>query len=61
MKPIKDLAGRRFGLLTVISYVPGTKTTRAGWLCRCDCGEMRTNVEVEAPLTAPRKVKNGTD
>ncbi len=28
-----DLAGQKFGQITVLSRVPGNK-----WLCRCDCG-----------------------
>jgi hypothetical protein len=39
-----DLAGRRFGNLVAIRYIPGTKSTRkAKWLCRCDCGQEREN------------------
>lgn len=35
-----DLAGSRFGRLTVLHRVEGT--TRSAWLCRCDCGTLRT-------------------
>lgn len=39
MSNIKDITGERFGRWTVISKaVPGTKTQRARWLCRCECG-----------------------
>ena len=31
--PLYDLAGRRFGRLAVMTYVPSAR-----WLCRCDCG-----------------------
>lgn len=33
----KDLAGKRFGYLSVISY-SHTKGGKAFWTCRCDCG-----------------------
>ena len=32
-----DLTGKRFGLLTVISHKPNSKSNHT-WLCRCDCG-----------------------
>jgi hypothetical protein len=35
MKHLIDLAGQRFGRLTVVSY---GKNAREGWFCRCDCG-----------------------
>ena len=34
---IKDLSGKRFGKLTVISYAYA-KNTNTYWLCKCDCG-----------------------
>lgn len=35
-RPVKyDLAGRRFGKLVVIKFLPHTN---GGWLCKCDCG-----------------------
>lgn len=36
MAHLEDLTGRRFGALTVISRVAGTKRTT--WHCKCDCG-----------------------
>ena len=36
-RPIVDRTGKRFGMLTVISFVD-TKDGHARWLCRCDCG-----------------------
>lgn len=34
-----NLAGQKLGRLTVTdSRRPGSRTTRASWLCRCDCG-----------------------
>lgn len=39
MSALKDLTGKKFGSLTVISrYHENTKQGRAQWLCRCDCG-----------------------
>lgn len=35
-KPM-DVAGQRFGKLTVEKYVPNTKKG-SYWLCSCDCG-----------------------
>lgn len=43
-----NLAGRRFGDLTVVSEGPPDDKGRARWLCRCDCGSekliLRTNL-----------------
>ena len=36
-KPITNLAGQRFGLLTAIAY-RRDKKGRLTWLCQCDCG-----------------------
>ena len=33
-----DLAGQRFGKLTVIKPAESSATQQARWLCRCDCG-----------------------
>lgn len=33
-----SIAGRRFGLLTVMSYVRSTRHRHTVWLCQCDCG-----------------------
>lgn len=37
--PLKDLADRRFGMLTVVSYVGKDKGFHI-WRCRCGCGKM---------------------
>jgi hypothetical protein len=37
--PIKDLTGKRFGRLTVISRVTNDKQGKAQWSCLCDCGQ----------------------
>lgn len=36
----KDLKGKRFGMLEVISF-SGIKDGRAWWLCNCDCGNTK--------------------
>lgn len=38
MRPIKDLTGRKFGRLTVLSLLPERKNGQPVWLCRCECG-----------------------
>lgn len=35
-----DLAGRRFGKLTVVRGVKEPKTRHVRWYCQCDCGQM---------------------
>lgn len=35
--PLKDFVGRRFGMLTVLSYA-GKRSGMHQWRCRCDCG-----------------------
>lgn len=40
---IEDLTGRRFGMLTVLSLdTKRTKSRETKWICRCDCGEIRS-------------------
>jgi hypothetical protein len=48
-KRLDDLTGRRFGLLTVLSHVPGSSPTK--WNCICDCGKKT--------ITAAGKLKSG--
>ena len=38
MSAVKDLAGQRFGRLTVIMRQGATPQRLSTWLCRCDCG-----------------------
>lgn len=33
-----DETGNRYGMLTVLRYMPGYTGNGAYWLCRCDCG-----------------------
>lgn len=34
-----DIAGNRYGMLTVIARAGSTNKDNATWLCRCDCGK----------------------
>lgn len=38
MARFKDLTGRRFGRLLVLSHAVNDKQNKAQWNCRCDCG-----------------------
>lgn len=43
---MKDIAGQRFGRLTVTSRAPNRPGSRATWWnCRCDCGTERTLIK----------------
>lgn len=48
----KDLAGRRFGQLTVL-WIDRREGRKIYWLCRCDCG-------TEKPILAGRLREGGT-
>ena len=37
----KDIAGQRFGRLTVIKPIRQTTSSEIIWLCKCDCGATR--------------------
>lgn len=39
--PIKDYVGKRFGMLSVLSYA-GKQNGMHQWNCRCDCGQVTT-------------------
>ena len=41
MGKIKDLTGKRFGRLTVIELAGIDSKSRARWLCKCDCGNIK--------------------
>jgi len=44
-KQIKDLTGQRFGRLTVLKFAgrkPSGKQFKTMWLCKCDCGNVKT-------------------
>lgn len=38
---LHDLTGQKFGLLTVVGLAD-TETRKTYWVCRCDCGNMKT-------------------
>ena len=43
VRPIRDMRGRHFGMLTVVGYAgrqPHRRDTM--WVCRCDCGKVGT-------------------
>lgn len=42
LRKTKNLLGRRFGRLTVISHSGSTKDGSSLWLCQCDCGNQTT-------------------
>ena len=44
---VRDLAGQRFGRLTVLEHVGTIRGRRASWSCRCDCGAAVVVVSAE--------------
>ena len=38
---VHDLTGKKFGMLTVVG-IADTETRKTYWVCRCDCGNMKT-------------------
>ncbi|MBT1162098.1 hypothetical protein [Bifidobacterium sp. SO1] len=38
----ENLVGQKFGKLTVLKMIPGTKTSEASVLCECECGKLIT-------------------
>lgn len=40
-RALKDLKGKRFGRLQVLSRAENKSNGKAQWLCRCDCGQER--------------------
>lgn len=55
-KHIKDIRGRRFGRLVVISYA-GVRNQKSVWLCKCDCG--KETLSVRGQLTSGIKKSCG--
>jgi len=42
-KPLRDLTGQTFGFLTAVELGPKLKATSgAWWLCRCECGSVKS-------------------
>lgn len=39
---IKDLAGKKFGKLTVVRFAGTDERSHAKWLCKCECGNEKT-------------------
>lgn len=37
----RDIAGQRYGKLTVLAFSHSNKRNRAQWICKCDCGVVR--------------------
>lgn len=33
-----NIAGQRFGHLVAVEHIPGSRTARSRWKCKCDCG-----------------------
>lgn len=51
-----NLSGKRFGLLTAVSYTLQTLSSgrkMSAWLCRCDCGEQITAMTVNLTKGKP--------
>lgn len=55
MGKIKDLTGKKFGMLKVISRAGVKYNRRVIWLCKCDCGN---EVEVGSELLIGGKTKS---
>lgn len=43
MAKFENLIGLKFGKLTVIGRAPNSKQGKARWICRCDCGKIKSN------------------
>ena len=44
-KKIKDLTGKKFGMLTVIG-LQDTNSRKTYWVCQCDCGNIKVALTV---------------
>lgn len=42
MPPLVDMTGQRFGRLTVLHRDDARREKNAHWICRCDCGAIRS-------------------
>ena len=42
MSKLIDLTGKKFGKLTVIKRLENCKCGKTRWLCKCDCGDIRS-------------------
>ena len=46
----QDLAGQKFGKLTVIKYLGQVKSGQSKWLCQCDCPEQNLHEAIGSHL-----------
>jgi hypothetical protein len=46
-KPLADLTGDRYGKLTVIARDPVNYRGNAQWVCRCECGKVKTYIGMD--------------
>lgn len=44
MSSLINLIGRKFGKLVVIEYSGLNKYMKATWLCKCECGNEKHNI-----------------
>lgn len=42
MSKMIDITGQRFGRLTVLERAENSKDGKARWICKCDCGNIKT-------------------
>lgn len=42
MTRVVEMTGKTFGKLTVLSRAPNDKFGMARWLCKCECGNLKT-------------------
>ena len=52
-----DLAGKKFGKLTVIKRTKNTQSSAAKWICRCECGE--ETIATTSILNSGKKISCG--
>jgi hypothetical protein len=51
---LKDLAGQRFGIVTVLARAPNQSNGSAAWRVKCDCGAERIITGVQLRATPPK-------
>ncbi len=59
MNAFRNLAGQKFGYLTVIERVPPAKGKTTSWVCRCDCGSEKVCLVQMGSLVAGLTVSCG--
>ena len=55
----KDLAGQRFGKLTVQSRGENNKSGQSKWICLCDCGAQKLNLILSSQLISGKTTSCG--